>query len=117
MASFGYAFEGVAWMFKHERNAPLHVAHIVILLVFVIALQLNTMYEALMLAAALTAFAFECVNTAVEKMCDATSREPNTVIKISKDTASAAVLLSVLSSLAVDATLLFPHLIQFLPAL
>lgn len=117
MASFGHAFEGVAWVLKHERNAPLHVVHIAILLVFVIALQLNTMYEALMLAAALTAFAFECVNTAIEKMCDATTCEPNAIVKISKDAASAAVLLSVLSSLAVDATLLFPHLIQFLPAL
>lgn len=67
--------------------------------------------QRIVLLAATQAFALECVNSAVEKTCDRIGSEKNELVKISKDAASAAVLLSVIVSLALDTMIVVARLI------
>lgn len=111
IASLFHAFEGIAWMLRNERNAPLHLAHVLALIVMSLFLRLSTLEAAIVLLAATQAFALECVNSAVEKTCDRIGSEKNELVKISKDAASAAVLLSVIVSLALDTMIVVARLI------
>ncbi len=94
LSSFGFAFKGIMFAAKNERNFRVHICMTVYVLIFAIlgTPPRNDMAR-LVLCFGLVMGA-ELVNTAIEKLCDAVTEEKNEKIRIAKDAAAGAVLVS-----------------------
>ncbi len=98
LRSFKYAFYGIFYLFKYENNARAH------LLAAIIALGLGFWFKISATEWCLVAFAIglvsaaEAFNSAIEKLCDMIQPEQHPQIKIIKDVAAGAVLLTALAA-------------------
>lgn len=108
--SFTWAFEGVVFVLRTQRNMQVHVA--AGLLVFILALVLGvSRFEllALVLAVCLVLVA-EMFNTALEAAIDAVITSYHPLVKIAKDVAAGAVLIAALAAVAVAYLVLYGRL-------
>lgn len=108
--SFRNAFTGMATMIRSENNARIHFIILVLVIIAGIVLKVSPAdWIALSLAAGLV-LATECLNTAIEYLCDSIIPEYDSRVKNAKDLAAAGVLVaSVVSAVT--------GLIVFIPAL
>lgn len=111
LISFKYAWAGVSYAFKTQRNFRIHVfvGALVIGLGFFIELSAVEMAViSLTIGAVLT---MELLNTAIESVVDLTVKQSyHELAKIAKDCAAAAVLISALVSVGVASSLILPKL-------
>src|SRR3989338_2353531 len=109
--SMGYAFKGlqIAWKEEHNFRFEIVCAIITILLgIFLHLSQIEFIVVLFMIGFVLTT---EALNTALEELCDKFQPTHDTHIAKIKDLAAAAVLISVLTALAVGITIFIPYLI------
>lgn len=112
--SFKYAAEGIIQLFGKEANAKIHLTAAILVIIVGFMLRISS-YEWCLIAFAIGGvFMAEGVNTAIEKVCDKVSPEINPLIKTAKDVAAGAVLLFVLSAVAVGLIIFLPKIIDIL---
>lgn len=106
--SFAFAFHGIWFGLKWERNLRIHLCTAVIVSYFSARYYDFSKAEiaALILAMAMVITA-ELINTAIEKAADLKSPEWNPLAKFAKDVAAAAVLVASFASLVVGIVLLW----------
>ena len=101
LQSFNFAFEGIVFVLRHQRNMQIHFAVAIIVIIASFFFQLTR----LELMALFTAIAFvliaEMLNTAIERAIDSFSSDYNPSAKIAKDVAAGAVLIATVNALAV----------------
>lgn len=109
-AGFKYAFTGVFWLLKEERNLRIHccVAFIVIVSGFVIGFSLHEWTAVLLCIGSV--MSAEALNTAIEKLADYVCDEFHPMIGKVKDVAAGAVLISSIISVVVGMTILISRL-------
>ena len=96
---------------KKEQQARLHGIATVLVLVLAIYFQVNS-YEAIALTLSVgLVWSAEIFNTSIEQIMNYISREKQPAIKIIKDLAAAAVLVSALTALLVGAFVFIPKII------
>jgi len=113
--SFRYAVKGVAFVLRSQHNAWLHAAATV--LVLVLAAVLHWTVEpplavgewADLVIAIVLVWVAETFNTGLEVLADGVVAERHPIVKIAKDVAAAAVLLSALGAVVVGAILFIPR--------
>jgi diacylglycerol kinase (ATP) len=109
--SFRYAFRGLRVLFATQHNARLHLTATVA----VVAGGLFFGITRLEWVAVLTAIGFvlvaETLNTAVERLGDAVTRETHPAIGDAKDLAAAAVLLASLTAAFIGAIVFGPYVV------
>ncbi len=100
--AFGYAFAGVLYALRVERNMRIHWALIMgTLFVELIVRPCLTMALSVILVAA-TVIALELVNTAIERTVDLIAgKVQSSLARIAKDTAAGAVLVAACAAVAV----------------
>ncbi len=106
--SFSYAFQGLRLIFKQEPNVKLHTIATIIAIIAGIIRHLSPMQWAVIIFAIGLVWITEALNTCIEKLCDFCCE--NTIhpsIKIIKDIAAAAVLISAFVSVAVGIIVFF----------
>ena len=109
--SFGYALSGIRTALKKEPNFIIHLC-IGILTMFAAAFLKFSIGEWLILLLIISfVLALELVNTAIEAVVDLVSPEIKDEAKIAKDTAAAAVFLSVITAIIVGLVLFVPRFI------
>jgi diacylglycerol kinase (ATP) len=109
--SFQYAWLGVAYAFRTQRNFRIHVVIALIALSLGWVLQLAAMAMALISMTCGLVLAMELLNTALEAVVDLTvGREYHVLAQIAKDCAAAAVLIAALVAVLVAGFLLLPPL-------
>lgn len=95
--SFGYAFCGIFYTLKHERNMRIHFVCMIYMYSFLLMADFfeitRTQFAIIFLANALVV-SLELVNTAVERTVDLASTEWTDNGRAAKDTAAGAVLVS-----------------------
>ena len=97
--SFNYAFEGVIYAFKTQRNIRLHFLTTGVVLILSLLLQI-TKVEILILFISITfVIIAEMINTALEATVDLITKEYHPIAAIAKNVAAGAVLVA--STLAV----------------
>ena len=109
--SFRCAFRGIVYIFKTERNFRFHI--VFSLLVLLSSLTLNLSYVELsviliMIAVVLT---LEIINTIIENIMDFLCKNYNFKVKIIKDMASGAVLVSAFISVIVGYLIFVPKIL------
>jgi diacylglycerol kinase (ATP) len=111
LRSFGYAFHGIIYVFRTQRNARIHA------LIGLCALALGwvvgiTRWEwlALVLTCALVIVA-ESINTAIEAVVDLVTESYHPLAGIAKDVAAGAVLLCAGIAVVMGCIIFLPHLV------
>jgi diacylglycerol kinase (ATP) len=109
--SFKYAWAGIGYAFKTQRNFRIHVSVCALAISLGIFLQLESVEIAVIGITSGLVLALELVNTAIESLVDLTVKQTyHELAKIAKDCAAGAVLVSALVAVLVAATLLLPPL-------
>ena len=101
VASFNYAFEGVLYVVRTQRNMRVHFAAALVVLLLGLQLGVDRVELLLLLLAASFVLLAEMINTAIEGAVDVstTSFDPNA--KLAKDIAAGAVLIATVNAVAV----------------
>jgi diacylglycerol kinase len=113
LQSFANAFRGIYIAMATERNFKIHLAAVVIAAALGIYLGLSAISWCLVVLAIGMVLAAECLNTALERMCDEISGgEKSEAIRNAKDIAAGGVWLAAIAALVIGIVILIVPLIQ-----
>jgi len=106
--AFKYAIDGIVAFFRSEQNARIHAlaAITAIILGFCVHITRHEWIAILLCISAV--FCTEMINTAIEKLCNIVHPAYHSQIKMIKDIAAGAVLLSAVASLVIGAIIFLP---------
>lgn len=114
-ASFRYAFQGLADLFRSQPNARIHLAVALVVVVAGWALRVSRLeWLALVICMGLV-IALEAVNTALEHLTNLVSPTFHPLAGKVKDVAAAAVLVGALGAVIVGLIVFLPRLALFFP--
>jgi diacylglycerol kinase len=114
IAGFGYAFQGLWYALRTQRNARVHAAVATLATILGIVLRISAVEFAIIFMAIAGVFIAEMFNTVFELCVDLASPEYHPLAKIAKDVAAGAVLLSAILSIIIGLFIFGPHLWIFL---
>jgi undecaprenol kinase len=97
----GYAVAGLRHALRSERSLRFQVAVLFAVVLALAILQPGALWTAMVLMASGAVIAAELFNTAIEALADRVQPEPDPAIRIVKDCAAAAVLVTSLAAVAV----------------
>ncbi|MEK6208052.1 MAG: diacylglycerol kinase family protein [Chloroflexota bacterium] len=115
LRSFGYAFEGVAYIVRTQRNVRIEIAIGVIALALAAWLGISAVEWAVLVITIALVMALEWINTSLELAVSLASPERHPSAKAAKDVAAACVLLGAITSIVVALLLFAPRLVSRLP--
>lgn len=110
LKSFNYAFNGLKIFFLNEHNGRIHLVATLAAIFLAVWLKISTLEWIMICMVIGFVFVAEILNTAIEKLADVVTKETNEKIKIVKDVAAAAVLISALTALLVGLIIFLPKL-------
>lgn len=110
IASFGYAFEGLAVLLRTQPNAWIHAVATVLVVLAAWWLEAAASDWALLVVAMTLVWVAEGLNTAIEFLADAAVPDHHALIKHAKDVAAAAVLLASLAATVIGVLVFVPLL-------
>lgn len=110
VSSVGFAFEGLFSFFRNETNAWIHLVSTVIVAVLAFYCKLSS--NEIICLVIVTGFVWvaELFNTAVERIMDFISGQRHPGVKVIKDLAAGAVLLSAITAFITGAIIFIPKL-------
>jgi diacylglycerol kinase len=109
--SFGYAFEGVAYILRTQRNARIEIAIAIVALALAAWLGISAVEWAVLVLTIAVVLTLEWMNTALELAVSLASPEAHPSAKAAKDVAAACVLLGAGTSVIVGLLVLGPPLL------
>jgi diacylglycerol kinase (ATP) len=109
---FQFAISGIIHSFRSELNFRIQVMATIIVVVLGLAFNISKAEWLIIILCCMIVMALELLNTAIEKLCDMISLEYHPIIKIVKDTAAGAVLVSAIGSAVVGAIIFIPLIIH-----
>ncbi len=110
IAGFGYAFHGLWYALRTQRNARVHISVAIVVTIAGILLHVSALEFAILYIAIAGVFVAEMFNTVFEICVDIAQPEYHPLAKIAKDVAAGAVLLSALLAVVIGLFVLGPHL-------
>nr|MBC7613131.1 diacylglycerol kinase family protein [Pseudopedobacter sp.] len=112
--SFSYAFNGLKILFKEEHNARVHLFIAILAILAGLILKISAIeWVAVILVIGLV-FITEIINTSIENIADFISTERHPKIKVIKDLAAAAVILSAIVSVIIGLLIFLPKLLALI---
>lgn len=108
--SFKYAWEGILYCLRTQKNMRIHLAVAIIVLVCSFIFRISRLEFILVILSVSMVFTCEVINTAIEKAVDTATQEYHPTAKIAKDVAAGAVLISALNAAAVGLMIFGPKL-------
>jgi len=111
LAGFGHAFAGVAFMFRTQFHAWVHLLATLVVVTAGIWLSVSPEQWCLLVLAIGMVWASEAANTAVESLVDLVSPEHHELAGRAKDVAAAAVLFSSIAAAVVGTIVFGPRLL------
>ena len=111
LESFQHAFAGLWHAWKTQRNARIHVAISLVVVILGLALDLQLGQWAAIILTIGFVIVSELFNTVIESLVDLVTAEHHPVAKQAKDVAAGAVLTSAIVAIAVGLLVLGPPLL------
>jgi diacylglycerol kinase len=112
LRSFGYAFEGVAYIFRTQRNARIELAVGIAAVLLAAWLGITSVEWAVLVLTIAFVVGLEWINTSLELAVSLASPERHPSAKAAKDVGAACVLLGAITSVVVGVLVLGPPLIS-----
>jgi len=104
---FGFAFEGLQAAWGKERNFRIQLTAALLMVIVLLIVKVEPIWWALVLLTSGAVLAAELFNTALEHLADHLHPQTHPQIKIMKDCAAAAVLVTAGAAVAVGVALVF----------
>jgi diacylglycerol kinase (ATP) len=109
LKSFGYAFEGIAWMLKTQHNAWLHLVATTLVTGLAAWCRVDVGDWRWLIGAMAMVWMAEAMNTAVEWLCDVVSPQYSLAVKCAKDLAAGGVLIAACAAAAIGVITFWPY--------
>ena len=106
------AWHGVMHVFRHERNARIHLMFAILALVLGVYLRVSDAELAAVFFAVILVFLAEIFNTAVERTLDLIDPKENPQIKMIKDMSAGGVLVAAVAAILIGAAIFGPLLVE-----
>lgn len=110
LRSFGYAYAGIAYAVRTQRNLRVHLVIAGLVIAAAVAFQVTAIEWALLLLTIGVVLASELLNTAAELAVDLLTQEYHPLAKAAKDVGAAAVLTTAVAAVGVGAAVFGPRL-------
>lgn len=110
VASFAYAWQGIVYVVRTQRNARIHLTIGMAVLVLAGLLRLPVVEWAILLLCMVAVIVAEMMNTVVEAVVDLATSRYHPLAKVAKDVAAGAVLVTAIGSVGIGFLILGPHL-------
>ena len=107
MKAFKYAFEGIFASVKSERNMRIHLAFAFYVVLAGMVTRISLAEWVIVIICVAAVMSLEILNTAIEALCDEVSVEYSPKIKLAKDAAAGAVLVSAIASAIIGCLIFF----------
>ncbi len=117
LASFKYAFAGLWYVLRTQRNARIHLLVTTVVIAVGLWLGLNRTEWAVIVLTIGLVLAAEAFNTVVEAAVDLVTAEYHPLAKVAKDVAAGSVLLMAIAAVVVGLLILGPPLWRALLAM
>ncbi len=111
LKSFKYAFEGIFTGIKEEQNIKIHIAIMILVIIFGIMLKISKAEWIICIILFGLVISMELINTAIENTVDLITKEKNEQAKIAKDVAAGAVLVSAIASAIIGLIIFVPKIL------
>jgi len=112
--SFYYAFAGIWYTLKTQRNAQIHLGIATTIVILGLTLKLTRTEWAILMLTTGFVWATEMLNTVAEAAMDFATTDFNPQVKIVKDVAAGAVLVAAITAVIVGLLILGPPLLEWL---
>lgn len=112
--SFGFAFKGIAVLFKTQANARIHGAAILVVTFAGYFFKINSTEWCFVIASFAVVLAAEALNTAIEFVVDLVSPQYNSLAGKAKDVAAAAVLFTAIGAFLIGGIIFIPKIYGYL---
>lgn len=113
--SFNYAFDGVLYAFKTQRNMRLHFLAAAVVLILSLFFKLDKAELMILFLVIALVIVTEMINTAVETVVDLITQELHPMAAIAKNVAAGAVLAAAVVAVVVGYLIFFPKLDPLIP--
>jgi diacylglycerol kinase len=110
IASFRYAFSGLWYALRTQRNVRVHVLMGTLAVLLGIILRISSVEFAMIFVAITSVFIAEMFNTVIELCIDLASPDYHPLAKVAKDVAAGAVLLSAMLAVVIGLFVFGPRL-------
>lgn len=117
LQSFNYAFEGVIWVLRTQRNMRIHFAVATVVLILAFAYGVTRLELIALLLAISFVLIAEMVNTAIEAAADIATTSFDPLAKVAKDIAAGAVLIASVNAIVIGYLVLADRLGQRMTSL
>ncbi|WP_254871212.1 diacylglycerol kinase family protein [Bacillus sp. Marseille-Q1617] len=111
--SFGYAWQGIRFVWSSEQNFRIHAAAGFIAAALGVLLSISVFEWIVLILLISGMMALETMNTAIEKAVDLVSPDDHPLAKASKDAAAAAVLLFAIGSFIIGCIIFIPKIFNY----
>ena len=112
--SFRYAFAGWWFVIKTQRNAWIHTAASVLVILVAVWLEVPARDMAILILTIGLVWTAEFLNTALEAVVDLSTPAHHPLARVGKDVGAAAVLIAALVSVIIGILILGPPLYQYM---
>jgi diacylglycerol kinase len=110
--SLGHAWRGVRYVFRHERNARIHLVFCLLVFIMGVYVGLSAVELAAIFFAVVVVFVAEITNTAIEKTLDLVEPGHHPQVGLVKDMAAGAVLVAAAAAVAIGVVIFTPYLVE-----
>ena len=111
LSSFGFAFAGLGYCLRTQRNFRIHVSIAFVGTVVGLLLGLSLLEWAVFALMVVMVLAAEMVNTMVEALVDLVTVEYHPLAKVAKDVAAGVVLLTAIGAVVIGLLIFLPRLL------
>src|SRR5579872_4154338 len=112
--SFKFAFEGIRFTFKYNRNIRIHIVIAILVIIASVLLQINAFEAGMICIMILLVICTEMINTVVEEVVNMITKEYRLEAKVAKDVAAAMVLVTAIGAVIVGLFVFIPHILRLL---
>lgn len=114
LSSFAYAFSGIKMAIRTEANMKIHLFVTTLVLLAAVLFDVTIMHWMILLLCIGWVLVTEMINSSIEALCDFTTKERHPKIKLIKDMAAGAVLISAIVASIVGLLIFLPYIQSYL---
>ena len=110
--SFKYAFEGILFSVRHNRNLRIHIGAAILVVAASIFFRVNAFEMGILGVMIILVICTEMINSALEEMVDLIINEHRKEAKIAKDVGAGMVLVASIGAVIVGILIFTPHIVR-----
>jgi diacylglycerol kinase len=114
LASFKYGFAGIAHAIRTQANLRIHLSISIAVVIAGLSLRISNTEWAIIVVTMMIVLSAELFNTSIENAMDRVSPEQHPLVKVAKDSAAGAVLITAIGAIVVGVLIFGPKLIALI---